>query len=150
MRCNKIVFIAIFAFLTISMAFSQSDDEWKNKRLYTGMWLGYGTGFSMGVQADWQFFEHFSLGTEVGISDNLYPTISLLPKAVFRPWEMEITVGAGPQFGYNLTYGALWGVIFSIEAGYHLGPGVFYVHWHDGMGYAFGVGYRIGFVDRKK
>jgi hypothetical protein len=63
---------------------------------------------------------------------------------------MEITVGIGPKFGYNLTYGALWGAAFTIDVGYHLGPGVLYINYHDGMGYAFGIGYKIGFFDRKK
>jgi len=132
------------------MAFSQSDDEWKNKRLYTGMWLGYGTGFSMGIQADVQIFKYFSLGIETGLSDNLYPTISLLPKAVFRPWKMEISIFAGPIYGNNLTYGALWSMVYGMDIGYHLGPGMLYATIHNGMGYSFGLGYKMGFFDRKQ
>jgi hypothetical protein len=149
MRCNKYLFIALFCLVTTGV-FSQTNDAWKNKRLYTGMWLGYGTGFSMGIKADIQFFEYFSLGTEVGLSDNLYPTISLLPKAVFKPWQMEMNIFAGPILGYNLTYGLLWGAIYGVDIGFHLGPGVLYGTFHAGMGYAFGIGYKIGFINRKK
>jgi hypothetical protein len=130
--------------------FSQTNDDWKNKHLYTGIWLGYGDGFSMGIQTDIQFFEYFSLGIETGLSNNLYPTISFLPKAVFKPWQIEINIFGGPIFGYNLTYGGLWGVVYGADIGFHLGPGVLYGTFHTGMGHAFGVGYRIGFIDRKK
>jgi hypothetical protein len=149
MRYSKYLFIALFC-LIVTKGFSQTNDDWKNKYLYTGLWLGFGTDFSMGAHADLQFFDHFSTAIEIGISDNLYPTIALFPKAVFRPWKMEIGVGIGPQFGYHVTYGALWGLIFSIDVGYHLGPGVLYAHYQDGMGYSFGIGYKIGFFDRKK
>jgi len=149
MRYNKILFIFLFCLAVTMGLFSQTSNEWKNKYLYTGIWLGYGTGFSMGIQADMQFFEHFSVGIETGISNNLYPTISLFPKMVFRPWQMEIILFAGPNFGYNPTYGALWGVVYGVDIGFHLGPGVLFGTFHDGMVYAFGIGYRIGLIDRR-
>ena len=122
MHYTKQFFIILLFFITTSI-FSQTDEEWKNKRLYTGMWLGYGTGFSMAVHADWQFYENFSVSIETGLSDNLFPTISILPNAVFRPWKMEIIVLAGPKFGYNKTYEGLWG------AGYWITSWSWYTVW---------------------
>ena len=148
MRCNKYLFIIIFLFVSMGL-FSQINDEWKNKRLYTGMWLGYGTEFSMGIQADIQFSDHFILGIETGLSDNLYPAISLFPKVVFRPWQTEIILFAGLNFGYNPVYGALWGVVYGVDIGFRLGPGVLFGTFHDGMVYAFGIGYKIGLIDRR-
>jgi hypothetical protein len=130
--------------------FSQTNDVWKNKRLYTAMWLGYGTGFSMGIQADIQLFKYFSVGIDTGLSDKLFPTISLFPKVVFRPWEIEISIFGGPKIGYHRNYGGLWGIVYGADIGYHLGPGVLYGTFHTGMNYAFGLGYRIGFIDRRK
>ena len=149
MRCNKWLFIILFCLVTIGV-FSQTNEEWKNKRTYTSMWLGYGTGFSMGIQADIQLLKYFSLGVEAGLSDKLFPTISFLPKAVFRPWQMEMNIFAGPQFGYHRTYEGLWGVIYGIDIGYYLGQGVLYGTFRTGMNYSFGIGYRIGFIDIKK
>ena len=144
MRYNKYIFIALFCLVT-SGVFSQTDEEWKNKRLYTGMWFGYGNGFSMGALVDVQIFEHFSVGIEAGLSDNMFPTISFFPKAVFRPWQMELMLFAGPKFGYNRTYGRLWGMVWGLDIGFNLGPGILCLTFRDGMGYSFGLGYKIGF-----
>ena len=149
MRYIKQIFVILLFFITTSI-FSQTDEEWKNKRLYTGMWLGYGTGFSMAVHADWHFHEHFSVGIETGLSDNLFPTISFFPKAVFRPLLMEISVFAGPKFGYNKTYEGLWGAVWGLDIGLPLGPGILYGAFRDGMGYSFGLGYKIGLFVTKR
>ena len=61
---------------------------------------------------------------------------------------MEIIIFAGPQFGHHKTYDLLWGLIYGLDIGYHIGPGVLFGTFHAGMKYAFGVGYRIGFFKR--
>jgi hypothetical protein len=144
------IFVFALFVLTGHGIFPQSTNEWKNKTLYAGSWLGYGSGFSLGIQADMQFFKHFSVGLEAGLADKAYPAVSFFPKAVFRPGEMELTLFAGPCFGYNAIYGGFVGLVYGFDAGFHLGPGILYATVRNGAGYAFGIGYRIGFADRKR
>jgi hypothetical protein len=151
MRYSKsILVISLILFINNSI-FSQTAENKRNpKKIYAGGWIGYGTGFSMGAQADMHFSKHFALGVEAGLVDKAYPAMSLLPKAVFRPWQMEIVFFAGPCIGYNTIYGSFWGIAHGMDIGYRVGDGVLFGTYHGGAGYSFGVGYRVGFNRKSK
>jgi hypothetical protein len=149
MRYSKSILVIIFM-LSMNSIFAQTaEDNWKTKKFYTGGWLGYGTGFSFGAQADLHFSNHFALGLEAGLVDKAYPAMSLFPKAVFRPWQMEMIFFAGPCIGNNNIYGGFWGIAYGMDIGVPLGSGVLFGTIRSGVGYSFGVGYRVGFFSRK-
>ena len=142
------VFLLILSFSLFSQESTDNNDDWKNKKLYTSVWLGYGSGFSMGIGADVQIFRHFALGLEAGLVDKNYPAISIFPKLTLRPWRIGIDLYAGLSFGYSTVYDFIWGVPLGIDVGYNLGPGLLFVTARSGMGWAFGIGYRMGFFNR--
>jgi len=148
---KRMIFVFCFIFLFIFISFSQetlNDNEWKNKRIYTHTWVGYGSGFSFGVGADAQLFEYFSLGLESGLVGENDPAISIFPKFTFRPWNMEISAYAGVSFGYSTTYDFIWGIPYGLDVGYNIGSGILFVTLRSGMGWAVGIGYRMGFLAR--
>lgn len=149
---KKIVLFAFFIFFCIFQVFSQNDldnDNWKNKWLYTSVWTGYGSGFSMGLNVDAQFFRYFALGLELGLVDKSYPALTVLPKFTYRPWKMEIDLYGGLGSGYSTVYGYIWGVKYGFDIGYNLGPGIIFVKVDNGLGWSIGIGYRMGFLDKK-
>ena len=150
---KKISIIACFLFIVNLQAYSQTDfvaDDWKNKRLYTSAWAGYGSGFAMGLCADAQLYERFALGVELGLVDKSYPALSILPKYNFRPLKMEVGLYGGLGFGYSTTYDFIWGVKYGVDLGYKIGTGVMFVRVDNGLGWSLGIGYRIGFLKNDK
>ena len=144
----SVCFVCIFTFQIFPQS-NNGNDNWKNKWLYTGAWAGYGTGFSTGLSADAQLRRNFALGMELGLADKSYPSISVLPKFTFRPWKMEIDLYAGIGIGYSTVYDFIWGVPHGIVLGFNLGPGLLFVDARNGLGWAVGIGYRMGFWDKK-
>jgi len=149
---KKLILLACFVLIFTYQVFSQnnsSDDSWKNKWLYTSAWAGYGSGFSMGLGADVQLLKFFAVGLELGLVDKNHPALSVLPKFTFRPWKMEIDLYGGLGFGYSRVYDFIWGVQYGIDLGYKLGPGVLFAKLDNGLGWSVGLGYRMGFFNKK-
>lgn len=148
---KKYGLIICFTLILAGNAFSQintDSDNWKNKWLYVSAWAGYGSGFSMGICADIQLSNHFSLGIEPGLVDRNYPALSVLPQFNFRPGNAEISLYGGLSFGYSSAYKFIWGVNFGLDAGYRVGPGILFITARNGMGWDVGIGYKMGFLDK--
>ena len=148
---KKYFFLICLIFILIGNVFSQNNitnDNWKNNLIYTSVWAGYGSGFSMGIGADFQLSKVFALGIESGLVDKSYPALSLLPKLSFRPWNMEITLVGGIGFGYSQIYNFILGTNYGIDIGYNFGPGVLFANFRNGLGYSFGIGYKLGFLEK--
>lgn len=148
---KRIILIICFYFVVILQVFSQeNNDSWKNKWLYTSAWAGYGSGFSMGLGVDAQLANIFALGSEIGFADKCYPSISLLPRLTFKPRKFQIDLYGGIGIAYSTEYDFVWGVPHGITLGYNLGPGLLFIHLRNGMGWSVGLGYRMGFLDKKR
>jgi hypothetical protein len=150
--------------LTRLLGDNNPKNAWKNKRFYMGIWPGYGASIfedadefrfiSYGVFFSYQLTDLFALGIEGNgayfIGDywrgrnDIF--IGAVAKLTLRPSNFEVDVFIGPAIGTSFAF------FGGVQAGFNLGPGVIFIdaRLNSWLGYSFGMGYQIGFGNRKK
>jgi hypothetical protein len=150
-------------------------DKWKYQWLYAGANIGYNAGI-VDLREDWnvyvpigaslyvmvQPFDLFGIGIDMSYGSSFAEglSISVTPTLTIRPSFFEIDVFAG--IGFNTSGGIVY--LGGVRGGIKLGPGVIYVEARPmansvttDWGYSYtnfainiGLGYQIGFIQRKK
>jgi len=150
-------------------------DKWKYQWLYAGANIGYNAGI-VDLREDWEVyvpigaslyvmvqpFDLFGIGIDMSFGSSFAEglSISVTPTLTIRPSLFEIDVFAG--IGFNTSGGIVY--LGGVRGGIKLGPGVIYVEARPmansvttDWGYAYtnfainiGLGYQIGFIQRKK
>jgi hypothetical protein len=117
---------------------NNSDDAWKNKWIYLGGGLGYGTSMWPNNFEDWvtPFFtidfvltDFFAIGATVGIGIGLYgsavspvvPVIPIFAKLGGKIGRIELTGNVGYTVGFGFNLGATFG--------FNIGPGILFAEF---------------------
>lgn len=160
--------------LTRLLGDNNPKNDWKNKRVYIGMWPGFGAALisdyyiedqkyiSYGAFFLYQLSHLFAIGidgtgayyTKERFSGKNTFFISAVPTLTLRPSKFEIELFVGPAVGSgsNLDKAKLgFAVTGGVRAGYNIGPGIVFSDFRiiSDLGYSLGIGYKIGFGNRK-
>jgi hypothetical protein len=149
--------------LTRLLGDNNPKNAWKNRRVYIGIWPGFGASIfensdqfkfiSYGIFLSFQFSDLLAIGVEGNgayfIGDEYRGRNDIFAGAfarlTLRPSNFEVDVFIGPAFG------EFFGFYGGVEAGINAGPGVVFIdaRLNSWLGYSIGLGYQIGFGNRK-
>ena len=150
--------------LTRLLGDNNPKNAWKNRRFYMGIWPGYGASIfenaddfkfiSYGAFFSFQLTDLFALGIE---GDGAYFIgdywrgrndifVGAVARLTLRPSVFEVDVFIGPAIGTSFAF------FGGVQVGVNLGPGVMFIdtRLNSFLGYSFGLGYQVGFGNRKK